>query len=148
MVGYSGVLDEEWWIFNAGLVMEILFIFLSHLFCTEPGDKTDDQPETQASSGEPSHSARDSLSRSPTRSASPGPALVPTTPTTPATSTPTTPTTSVARPSDPLSPTVYQNPNWLRELKASFKEEVIDVCSVKAIEAAEANKYIEVKVEN
>ena len=129
--------------------MEILLIFLSHLFCTEPGDKTVDQLETQASAGEPSHSARDSLSRSPTRSASPGPALVPTTPTTPATSSsPTTPTTSVARPCDPLSPTVYQNPDWLRELKASFKKEVIDVCSVKAIEAAEANKYIEVNLEN
>ena len=149
MIGYSGVLDEDWWIFNEGLALGFCLFFFQQHFFTEPVDKTDDDLETQTQSsfGEPSHPASPSKSHTrsaspgpPSRTASPGPPLAPTTP--------TTPTTPVARPSDLLSPTVYKNPDWLRELKATFKPEIIDVCSVKAREAAEANKYIEVNVEH
>ena len=61
-------------------------------------------------------------------------------------STTMSPATAVSRPRPDVSPSVHQNPDWLKQLKANFKAEIILPCSARCREAAENDEYIEVDI--
>ena len=42
--------------------------------------------------------------------------------------------------------TVHQQPNWLQELKKSFRSKIIEICSAKTRHAVDNNEYIEVSL--
>ena len=54
------------------------------------------------------------------------------------------PTTPLCRPRVVSSPTVHQNPDWLKTLKKNFNGEIIDPCSFRTKEAVRMDDYIKV----
>ena len=47
-----------------------------------------------------------------------------------------------SNPNTDNEPNIHQNPNWLKDLKRNFKEEIIDKCSARTISAVNENEYI------
>ena len=134
VTGFSGHKEEDWWVFREDTAEAI------EEETEASGDKLDvENLPTSETALPPGSLSLRSLPSASLSLRSPSP---PRTDTLESES----PTTPVCRPKDVSSPTVHQNPDWLKNLKKkeNFKAEIIEPCSFRTKEAVRMDDYIPV----